>query len=343
MKVPTRFAAKSGSKHNAVLTEQSKNQQINAGAGQPSTNGVVSSTPTINLLLNAPSSTPNAVPSIISASTTLTNAQLLTKSANEEKEALKLKYFPKYSEKFGEILGDIMRMYVRMFFDDFHATVLDYLLEKESYDEKDIFDALSPSLSVKTNLKYALDRLYIAKLITKTVRTEVSKIDKAKEALKNEILGSNYDKFEKQKKKNEYTIWFIDYKTAMDAIVYKLHKIEQIAKDKQNTTFTIQYLCSVCKKRFTNAALGTLKPSPDGSSLRCDYCGMGQVVEDETQSLELKNNTQLHNQFCDQFKPILELIQCLSVFDLVIMAKLEPIQTSSQFLTRGLLVFFHNS
>jgi transcription initiation factor TFIIE subunit alpha len=105
--------------------------------------------------------------------------------------------------------------------------------------------------------------------------------------------------------------YYIDYRHAIDAAKYKIHKIdERIKKDAKPTAEKAELHCARCLSQWTTMDVLDLQdPQMRDSGFLCKQCGFPLTVIDADEDQALENDGDTPARFNRNFKPVLDLMQ----------------------------------
>lgn len=186
-------------------------------------------------------------------------------------------------------LGKVfVKTVVRMFYETEHIVVIDALVYHGALHMQDLVLVLDMGKSTKQVGKY-VGKLKEAGLISIAQRQETR--EGALKAVTREY-------------------YYIDYRRAIDAVKYKIHKVDsRIKKDAKPTTEKTEFKCKQCGNEYTQIdVLDYLDPLGRDSGFACKRCTFPLTFlgEDEAEQPE---NDDTPAKFNKQFKPILDLMQ----------------------------------
>lgn len=106
---------------------------------------------------------------------------------------------------------------------------------------------------------------------------------------------------------NGRTYYYINYRTTIDAIKWKMHKLVKIVGDCMRKDFdTKGYICPVCTRRYTSLDAVSLI-SPDMMNFLCTDCGT--VLSDNEESLEVKDSQERLSRLMTQMSKIISSLK----------------------------------
>lgn len=185
-------------------------------------------------------------------------------------------------------LGKVfVKTVVRMFYETEHIVVIDALVYHGALHMQDLVLVLDMGKSTKQVGKY-VGKLKEAGLISIAQRQETR--EGALKAVTREY-------------------YYIDYRRAIDAVKYKIHKVDsRIKKDAKPTTEKMEYKCKQCGNEYTQIdVLDYMDPMGRDSGFACKRCAFPLTFlgDDEPEP----ENDDTPAKFNKQFKPILDLMQ----------------------------------
>ena len=186
-------------------------------------------------------------------------------------------------------LGKVfVKTVVRMFYETEHIVVIDALVYHGALHMQDLVVVLDMGKSTKQVGKY-VGKLKEAGLISIAQRQETR--EGALKAVTREY-------------------YYIDYRRAIDAVKYKIHKVDsRIKKDAKPTTEKMEFKCKRCQSEFTQIdVLDYIDPLGRDSGFSCKRCSHPLTFLGDAEGPEPENDD-TPAKFNKQFKPILDLMQ----------------------------------
>lgn len=104
--------------------------------------------------------------------------------------------------------------------------------------------------------------------------------------------------------------FYIDYRRAIDAVKYKIHKVDsRIKKEAKPTAEKMEFRCAQCKSEWTTMdVLDSIDPLGRDSGFLCKRCGFPLTALGDDDGPEPENDD-TPAKFNRQFKPLLDLMQ----------------------------------
>lgn len=186
-------------------------------------------------------------------------------------------------------LGKVfVKTVVRMFYETEHIVVIDALVYHGALHMQDLVLVLDMGKSTKQVGKY-VGKLKEAGLISIAQRQETR--EGALKAVTREY-------------------YYIDYRRAIDAVKYKIHKVDsRIKKDAKPTTEKMEFKCKQCGNEYTQIdVLDNIDPLGRDSGFSCKRCAFPLTFLGDDEGPEPENDD-TPAKFNKQFKPILDLMQ----------------------------------
>ena len=203
-------------------------------------------------------------------------------------------------------LKKLVRLVMRGFYSIEHVLVMDMLIRKPCMREEDLEEKLRFE---RKQLRTVLAQLKNDKMIKAKLRMETGADGKA--------TKQNYH--------------YINYKAFVNVVKYKLdHMRRKIETEERDSTSRASFICTSCKKNFTDLEVGQLC-NPMTGELRCFHCD--SLVEEDPDVLPKADSRLILAKFNEQIEPL--YLHLKAVEDLVLPSDLlEPdiadfIQTKS--------------
>ncbi|KAI9335982.1 hypothetical protein BDR26DRAFT_865490 [Obelidium mucronatum] len=182
-----------------------------------------------------------------------------------------------------EVLTELIMRVGRSYYKEHFIMILDLLALKGAIKEEDMAQSLrlSPGDTRKLCKKLEFDRL-----------------------VKSSTTISEQKHF-KHTKRISKTFYYIDYKSFLNVIRFKMFKIqEMIRKEIDEHNNNLSYECSKCKTKFDPFAVLRLIRPEDGMFV-CEYCP--EIVLEQEKGTDFEND--LSKRFNEERGPILRLLQ----------------------------------
>ncbi|ORY53623.1 hypothetical protein BCR33DRAFT_711015 [Rhizoclosmatium globosum] len=182
-----------------------------------------------------------------------------------------------------DILTEIVMRVGRSYYKEHFIIILDLLALKGAIKEEDMAQSLrlSPGDTRKLCKKLEYDKLVKSKSTVIEVR--------------------HY----KHTKKTTKTYYYIDYKSLLNVVRYKMYKIQEVIRkeiDEHNNN--LAYQCSKCSSKFDPFQAMSLPRTADGMFV-CEYCP--DIILEQEKGTDFEND--LSTRFNMERGPILKLIQ----------------------------------
>ncbi|KAJ4298135.1 hypothetical protein N0V90_006034 [Kalmusia sp. IMI 367209] len=186
-------------------------------------------------------------------------------------------------------LGKVfVKTVVRMFYDTEHIVVIDALIYHGALTLSDLVLVLDAGKNSKTVGKFC-GKLKEGGLITVYARQETR---------------------EGAMKATTREYFYIDYRRAIDAVKYKIHKVDsRIKKDAKPTAEKMEFRCAQCKSEWTTMdVLDNVDHLGRDSGFLCKRCNFPLTALGDDDGPEPENDD-TPAKFNRQFKPLLDLMQ----------------------------------
>ena len=200
-------------------------------------------------------------------------------------------------------LKRLVRLVLRGFYNVEHTLVMDMLIRKVCVKEEDLETLLKFE---KKHLRAIIAQLKNDKMIKTKLKMETGPDGKA--------TRQNY--------------YYINYKGFVNVVKYKLDLMRRkIETEERDSTKRASFICSSCKKTFTDLEADQLWDTASGE-FKCSYCG--EVVDEDPDVLPKPDSRLILAKFNEQIEPLYLLLK--EVEDLKIPADLlepEPVETAT--------------
>lgn len=197
-------------------------------------------------------------------------------------------------------LKRLVRLVLRGFYNVEHTLVMDMLIRKVCVKEEDLETLLKFE---KKHLRAIIAQLKNDKMIKTKLKMETGPDGKA--------TRQNY--------------YYINYKGFVNVVKYKLDLMRRkIETEERDSTKRASFICSQCKKTFTDLEADQLWDMASGE-FKCSYCG--EVVDEDPDVLPKPDSRLILAKFNEQIEPLYLLLK--EVEDLKIPADLlepEPVE-----------------
>ncbi|KTW29231.1 hypothetical protein T552_01187 [Pneumocystis carinii B80] len=103
------------------------------------------------------------------------------------------------------------------------------------------------------------------------------------------------------------TYYYINYRTTIDVIKWKIHKLVKTVGDRMRKDFdTKGYICQVCMRQYTSLDAVSLV-SPDAMNFLCMDCGA--VLDDNEENYEVKDDQERLSRLMSQMSKIISSLK----------------------------------
>ena len=193
-------------------------------------------------------------------------------------------------------LKKLVRLVMRGFYSIEHVLVMDMLIRKPCMREEDLEEKLRFE---RKQLRTVIAQLKQDKMIKAKLKMETGADSKA--------TKQNYH--------------YINYKAFVNVVKYKLdHMRRKIETEERDSTSRASFICTSCKKNFTDLEVGQLC-NPMTGELRCFHCD--SLVEEDPNVLPKADSRLILAKFNEQIEPL--YIQLKAVEDLILPSEMfEP-------------------
>jgi len=196
----------------------------------------------------------------------------------------------KTNDEIPESLKRLVRIMLRAFYSFEHCLIIDILIRNRCIKEEDL---ISLSKFDKKQLRAILATIKMEKILKSKTLAEPTP---GAEPDENGVVP-----------KTKYVYYFINYRTTINIIKFKLHKMrEKIESQERDNSNRASFICPMCKNTYTDLQVDQLL-DPMSGKLFCCYCRT-EVEEDASAGPKTDSRTVLAK-FNTQIAPIYDALR----------------------------------